>query len=286
VRDGRRRTRLYLPGNESGFVPNAALFGADCLVLDLEDSVAPDRKTEARVLLRRTLEAHPDFFRGAEVCVRINPLAGPHGAADLAELATCLPQSVILPKCESAADVEALARELDRLESASGLPQGSTLILALVETARGILGAAGIATAGPRVAAVLFGAEDYAADIGARRTAAGTESLYARQALVAAAAAAGVQALDSVFPDTADDAGLAAYCVASRSMGFAGIGVVHPRQIAAANAFFSPTPEEIAEARSIVAALEEAERTGSGVASLDGKMIDAPVARRARRLLR
>lgn len=285
ARDRQRRTRLYLPGNQPDFVPNAALFGADCLILDLEDSVAPDRKAEARVLVRRTLEAHPEFFSGAELAVRINPLAGPFGAADLAELARCLPQAVILPKCEAPADVLALARELDALEPAAGRAPGSTLVLPLVETARGVLAAPAIAAASPRVAALLFGAEDFAADIGARRTKEGTESLFARQSVVVAAAAAGVQALDSVFSDTEDDAGLASYCAASRAMGFAGVGILHPRQVGPAVAAFSPTEEELAEAREIVAALEEAERAGSGVASLHGKMIDAPVARRARRLL-
>jgi citrate lyase subunit beta / citryl-CoA lyase len=284
-RDRVRRTRLYLPGNQPDFVPNAGLFGADCLILDLEDSVAPDRKAEARILVRGTLESHADFFRGAEIAVRINPLTGPLGSADLAELGACLPHAVILPKCESAGDVEALARQLEALEAAAGLPAGATFILPLVETARGVLAAPAIAAASPRVAALCFGAEDFAADIGARRTAGGAESLYARQALVVAAAAAGVQALDSVFSDTEDGAGLAAYCAASRGMGFAGIGVVHPRQVGPAAAAFAPTAAEIEEARAIVAALDEAERAGSGVASLGGKMIDAPVARRARRIL-
>jgi citrate lyase subunit beta/citryl-CoA lyase len=275
-RERRRRSRLYLPGNQPDLVPNAGLFLADCLILDLEDSVAPSRKEEARILVRRTLESCRDFFRDAEIIVRINPLSGPWGEEDLAELSGCLPDAIILPKCEAAADVEALDKALG---------DAGTLVLPLVETARGVLAAPGIASASPRVAALCFGAEDFAADIGARRSASGTESLYARQAIVLAARAAGVQALDSVFSDSDDVQGFAAYCAASRGMGFDGVGVIHPRQIAAANASCSPSPEELAEARVIIAALQEAEADGSGVASLGGKMIDAPVARRARRIV-
>jgi citrate lyase subunit beta/citryl-CoA lyase len=281
----RRRSRLYLPGNQPDFFANAGLFGADCLILDLEDSVPPSRKEEARVLVRRTLESHPDIFRGAEIAVRINPPAGSWGAADLAELAHTLPHAIILPKCESPLEVQELNRELDRLEAPGGDRHGRTLLIPIVETARGVLAAAAIASASDRVAALCFGAEDFTADIGARRTAAGTESLFARQAIVLAAKAAGIQALDSVYSDTGDVKGFEAYCAASRAMGFDGVGIIHPRQIAIANRAFSPTEEEIEEARAVVAALEEAEAGGSGVASLGGKMIDAPVARRARRIV-
>ena len=280
-----RRSRLYLPGNQPDFFANAGLFGADCLILDLEDSVAPTRKEEARILVRRTLETQADFFRGAELVVRINPLSGPWGAADLAELALVLPQAILLPKCEGPEMVRELGSELDRLEAAAGDAHGRTRILPILESARGVLAAAAIASASDRLAALCFGAEDFTADIGVHRTAAGTESLVARQSVVLAAKAAGIQALDSVFADTADEEGFAAYCAASRAMGFDGVGVIHPRQIAVANRAFSPTAEEIEEARAVMAALAEAEAAGSGVASRGGKMIDAPVALRARRIV-
>jgi len=285
ARDRRRRTRLYLPGNLPDLAPNAGLFGADCLILDLEDSVPPGRKEEARILVRSTLASHPDFFRAAEIVVRMNPLSGLWGAEDLEELAACLPDAIILPKCESASDVERLASELDRLESRAKNPRKPTLIMPLVESARGVLSAAAIAAASPRVAALCFGAEDFAADIGARRTSAGMEALVARQSVVLAAKAAGAQALDSVFSDVEDAEGFAAYCAASRAMGFDGVGIVHPRQIADANRLFSPTDDELDHARQVVKALAEAEAGGSGVATYAGKMIDAPVARWARRII-
>jgi citrate lyase subunit beta/citryl-CoA lyase len=147
-----------------------------------------------------------------------------------------------------------------------------------------VLAASAIAGTSSRIVALGFGAEDFARDIGARKTPAGSESLYARQAVVLAAKAAGVQALDSVFSDTEDAEGFEAWCLASRSMGFDGIGLVHPVQIEIANRAFSPKPEELEEAGKIISAFEEAEARGRGVASLDGKMIDAPVAARARRI--
>ncbi len=281
----RRRSRLYLPGDQPDLLPNAGLFEADCLILDLEDSVAPSRKAEARILARRVLEAHRDFFGTSETVVRINPLAGPFGQADLAELAGCLPDAILLPKCESAGDIEALAAELGRIETAAGMKNGITLIMAIVETARGVIAAPAIAAASGRVAALCFGAEDFCRDIGARRTAAGSEALMARQNVVMAARSAGVQAHDSVYSDVDDAAGLAAYCAASRALGFDGVGLVHPRQIAAAHAAFDPNPAELDEARRIIGALDAALAQGQGVVSLDGRMIDAPVAARARRLV-
>ena len=282
---GRRRSRLYIPGNQPDLLPNAGLFGADTLVLDLEDSVSPSKKAEARILLRRVLESHRLFFRGAEIAVRINPLSDGHGRDDVAELAACLPDAILLPKCENPESVAELSALLDGLEAASGLEPGGTKIMPLVETACGGLAAASIAAASPRVTGLCFGAEDFTRDIGAQRTAAGNETAYARAAIVLAARAAGVQALDSVYPDTGDETGLAAYCAASRAMGFDGVGLVHPRQIAIAHLAFSPRPAEVDEARRTVAALEEARASGMGVASLDGKMVDAPVAERARRIV-
>jgi len=277
------RSRLYLPGDQPDLLPNAGLFGADCLILDLEDSVIPARKAEARILARRVLEAHRGFFGLSALVVRVNPLSGPFGRDDLAELGACLPDAILLPKGESTADVTELAAELDALEHGRGGVR--TLIMALVETARGIVAAPSIAAASDRVCALCFGAEDFSRDVGARRTAGGAEAALARQSVVLAAKAAGVQAHDSVYSDSDDDAGFLAYCAASRALGFDGVGLVHPRQIALAHRAFNPSPAELDEARRVVAALEDAAARGLGVASMEGKMIDAPVAERARRVV-
>lgn len=290
----RRRSRLYVPGDQPDMLPNAGLYGADCLILDLEDSVHPTRKTAARVLARRALEAHyalrgdqygRGFFGDSEIIVRINPLSGPYGRDDLAELAPCLPDAILLPKCDSAEDVEELDSLLASLEAASGFDPGSTLVMPLIETARGVIAAPSIALASPRVCALCFGAEDFSRDIGARRSAHGGEARLARQAVVLAAKAAGVQAIDSVYSDTEDLAGFAGYCDEARGIGFDGVGLLHPRQIAVAHERFEPSADELKEAEAIVAALDAAAARGSGVASIGGKMIDAPVAARARRVL-
>jgi citrate lyase subunit beta/citryl-CoA lyase len=278
----RRRSRMYIPGNQPDLLPNAGLFGADCLVFDLEDSVPPSHKAEARILLRRALQSHRDFFPDVEIIVRINPLSGNFGRDDVEELADCLPDAILLPKCESPAQITELVAILDRL---SGNPVRSVHIMPLIETAQGVLSAAAIAKASPCVKAICFGAEDFTRDIGARRTETGTETLFARQAIVIAAKAAGIQAHDSVFSNVDDLAGLYAYCAASRAMGFDGVGLLHPRQIAVAHKAFCPDASELEEARRTIAAFDEAGSNGFGVASLDGRMIDAPVVERARRIV-
>lgn len=284
ARTERIRTRLYIPGNQPDLLPNASLYGADCLILDLEDSVAPSRKLEARVLLRRVLTAHRRFFAGTALAVRINAIGG-DGLADLEELAACLPDIVLVPKCESPSDVTLICEALDRLEGAAGSPAGSTRVMPLIESAKGVLAASAIAGASPRVVGLSFGAEDFSRDIGAARSAAGLESTAARQLILLAAKAAGVEALDSVYPDVDDEEGLAAYCAASKALGFDGVGLIHPRQVAVAARAFAPGPAELAEAARIVAAYDEALRGGVGSVSVDGRMVDAPVAARARRLL-
>lgn len=292
----RRRTRLYIPGDQPDLLPNAGLFGADCLVLDLEDSVAPARKEAARILLRQALSAGfpaPAVLGaaaqsapgGPELLVRINGYPAADGQADLAELAACLPDGIVLPKCERPDQVSALATALDALEAAAGLPPGRIAIIPLVETARGVLAAPALASASPRVSALSFGAEDFCRDIGARRSATGSETLLARQAVVLAAKAAGVQAFDSVYAATDDEQGFLAFCVSARALGFDGVGALHPRQVGLAHRAFAPAPEELAEAQAVVAALERAVAAGRGVASHDGRMVDAPVAARARMVL-
>lgn len=282
-RDRLRRTRLYLPGDQPDLPINAGLFGADSILVDLEDSVAPGRKAETRILVRRLLEEHADFFGDSEIAVRVNSLAESFGLDDLEEIVPARPQALVLPKCESAKDVEAYDREVSRLEASAGIPVGSILFMPLVETARGVSNAAAVAAASARNAALCFGAEDYRRDLGVAKRPDESELLVARSLVALAARAAGIGAQDSVFSDTDDEAGLEASALAARGLGFSGKGVVHPRQIAVVHRAFSPGEEELAEARRVVEALGAAE--GRGVVALDGKMIDAPVAERARRLI-
>ncbi len=269
-----RRSRLYLPGNTPKFFVNAGLHGPDAVILDLEDSVAPDEKDAARLLVRNALRA-VDFY-GAEVLVRVN--AGPAGLEDVRALAAHGVHAFVLPKVETADEVRAAAQVVDALSPAHLIP--------ILESARGVFNALAIASASERVAALAIGLEDYTADVGAARTPEGRESLWARSQVVNAARAAGIQPLASVYADVDDLDGMRRFAAEARAFGFDGVACLHPRQVGAAHHGFQPTPDEVERARRIVAALDEALALGRGVAAVDGKMVDAPVAERARRVLR
>jgi citrate lyase subunit beta/citryl-CoA lyase len=278
ARDRLRRTRLYAPGNNPRLLVGIELQPADCILLDLEDSVPPREKYAARILVKHIL-ATLDF---AEVWVRINPLPT-GGRDDLAEVMRAQPHGICLPKAESAEDINILHDELSQLEANYSLPQGSTHIMPIIETAKGILHCEGIAAANPRVALLAFGAEDFTRDVGAARDP--RNLLYARSKIVAAAAAAGVQASDTVYPDVDDEEGLITETRMVRGLGFDGKGVINPRQIGPIHSVFSPSEGEITQARRILAAAEEATAKGIGAVAIDGKMVDLPVIKRAQRTL-
>lgn len=282
ARDRLRRSRLYLPGDQPKLQLNAGLHRPDGVILDLEDSVHPDHKDAARLLVRNALRCVD--FGGAELMVRINQM--PLGLVDLDEIVPERPDLVLIPKVESAsqvAEVDARIREILGLSADDDPP---VWIMPILESALGIENAFGIARASDAVVAVTIGLEDYTADLGVAKTLEGTESRYARGRLVNAARAAGVQAIDSVFGDVGDEEGLRAWAARSRALGFEGMGCIHPRQIRPIHEAFAPTAEEIEKALRIVAAFEEAEAQGLGVVSLGTRMIDPPVVLRARRLVR
>jgi citrate lyase subunit beta/citryl-CoA lyase len=279
-RTRRRRSRLYLPGMEPKFMVNARIHLPDAVILDLEDSVHPGEKDAARLLVRNALRVLD--FSPCERMVRVNPF--PMGRNDLEEVVPAGPDVILLPKTESVEQV----READAAIAVFQTGSGGTRpiwLLPILESALGIENAFAIAAASERVIALTIGIEDYTADLGVVKTPAGEESLYARNRLVVAARAAGVQAIDSVYGDVEDLDGLAAYARRSRAMGFDGMGCVHPRQIAVIHRAFAPTEEEIAKAVRIVLAFREAEARGLGVVSLGSKMIDPPVVKRALRVV-
>ncbi|MEJ2202672.1 MAG: citrate lyase acyl carrier protein [Gemmatimonadota bacterium] len=279
-RDRLRRSRLYLPGSQPKLFINAGLHRPDAVILDLEDSVHPDEKDTARLLVRNALATID--FRGAERMVRINQL--PLGLADLDEVAPQQPDLILIPKVERPEQVEEVHGHLATVRSESDGDR-PVWLMPIIESALGVENAFAIASAADTVVALTIGLEDYTADLGVPRSAAGTESAYARARLVNAAHAAGVQAIDSVFSDVADMDGLLAWARASRALGFEGMGCIHPRQIQPIHMGFSPTPEELEKALRIVAAYEEAQSRGLGVVSLGTKMIDPPVVLRARRVV-
>ncbi|MFC1628343.1 aldolase/citrate lyase family protein [Gemmatimonadota bacterium] len=275
VKDRLRRSRLYLPGNTPKFMLNAGMHHPDGVILDLEDSVAPARKGEARILVRNALRCQD--FSESEVMVRINQL--PLGIDDLESIVPEAPELILIPKVESpdlVVEVEVACR---RIADRAGVRP--PLLMPIIESARGIMRALEIAEASPLIAALTIGLEDYTADLGVERTREGTESLWARSCLVNAAVAAGIQPIDSVFSDVDDNEGLIASILEAKMLGFIGKGCIHPRQIATIHAAFAPTAAEIDKGKRIVAAFESAQARGEGVVSLGSKMIDAPVVERA-----
>ena len=278
-RDRPRRSRLYAPGNNPRLLMGIELHGADCVLLDLEDSVPLGEKDAARILVKHLLAA-VDI---PEAWVRINPLAS-GGKEDLEEVLRGCPNGVCLPKAESAEDIHALAAELVRLERTYEREEGSTWIMPILETAAGILHAEEIAASDPRVVLLAFGAEDFTRDVGAKRS--WNSLLFARSKLVAAAKSAGVQVSDTIYADLEDEEGLLEEAKSVRDLGFDGKGAINPRQIPPIHVVFSPSAAEIEEARRIVAAAEAAEAKGIGAVAVDGKMVDRPVLEGARRTLK
>lgn len=279
-RDRLRRSRLYLPGNQPKLFINAGLHHPDAVILDLEDSVHPDDKDGARLIVRNALGALD--FMGAERMVRINQ--GQLGLEDLAEIVPAGPDLILIPKVESPEEVREVHELVETLRARYELER-PVWLMPIIESALGVEHAFTIATAADSVVALTIGLEDYTADLGVPRTTGGAETIYARTRLVNAAHAVGVQAIDSVFSDVADMEALLAWARAARALGFEGMGCIHPRQIRPIHQGFSPTEKELEKALRIVVAFEEATARGLGVVSLGTKMIDPPVVLRAQRVV-
>lgn len=280
---GKERTRfsrLYLPGNTPSMMLNAGIHRPDGVILDLEDSVAPDKKPEARILVRNAL-CQVDYY-GAERMVRINQL--PEGLEDLDHIVPYHLHMVLLPKCESAGQVREVDGRIRKILEGNGQDR-EIYLMPIIESCIGVENAFQIATASDRVAAMAIGLEDYTADLGVERTAGGAESLYARMRLVNASKAAGIQPIDSVFSDVSDMEGLRETVSCSRALGFEGMGCIHPRQVQVIHQGFMPTEKEIEKAGQILRAFEKAAERGLGVVALGTKMIDAPVVKRARQTM-
>ncbi len=271
-----RRSRLYVPGNQPKLMLSAGLYGADGIILDLEDSVPPSEKDAARILVRNALVAMD--FGSSERMVRINQ--GEPGAADLEAIAPHNVHTVLIPKVERPGQVEDTAARL------RGLTTDPPFLMPILESPLGIRNAFEIAAADPSVVALTLGLEDLSAELGAPRTAEAWESFLARQTTVYAARAAGVQPIASVFSDVRDEAGLEAYVRRERSLGFDGIGCIHPRQIPVVHRAMAPSEAELAKAQRIVAAAREARERGLGTVAVGSKMVDPPVVAQAERTVR
>lgn len=274
-----RRTMLFIPGNNPAMLQNGGVFGADSIILDLEDAVAPLEKDAARLLVAEALRTVD--YGTSETVVRINTL-DTFGRQDIRAIVPCRPGAILVPKVQTADDIHVAEAEVAAAEQQGQQP---VKLIALIETPLGLAEAYKIATASKRVVALAFGAEDYTASIGAQRTKEGQEISAARALIVNAAAAAGIQSIDTPYTDANDESGLAADTSFAKQLGFKGKLTINPRQIDVIHGVFNPGPREISWAERILEAIRLAEAEGSGVASLDGKMVDAPIVNRAERIL-
>ncbi|MDR0624205.1 MAG: HpcH/HpaI aldolase/citrate lyase family protein [Treponema sp.] len=278
-----RRTMLYVPGNNAGMVRDAGIYKADCIMFDLEDSVSINEKDSARFLVFQALTSLS--YPGKELVVRINDPRSQTGKDDLEAIVRTQKAVIRLPKTENADDVIYCASLIESIEKHMGIEIGSTRMMAAIESAGGVLNAKEIALASRRLVGIAIGAEDYVTDLKTTRSPDGIELLFGRSMVLLAARAAGIDAIDTVYSDVNDEAGLRKETVLIRQLGFDGKSIINPRQIKIVHEVFTPSEKEIKNALAVLEAILEAERRGSGVISLNGKMVDKPVVTRAENIL-
>jgi citrate lyase beta subunit len=285
----RRRSLHFVPGGNERMMAKALTLPADGLILDLEDAVAPDRKVVTRPIVARWL-AELDFG-GRERWVRMNPIGSGLGVADLEATIVGRPEGYVVPKPRHAGDVREIAAHLDRLEHRHGLAHGSTrLVLIATETAQGLLNIREVVAATRRTLTVSWGIEDLSADMGLPQVRDSQGRYldiprYARTMCTLVASAAGVEAMDTVYTDIADLAGLRRECEEAVAMGFTGKISIHPSQIEVINEAFTPVKAVVDEARELVAAFEEQRRRGVFAFRFKGQMVDAPHLTRALKII-
>ena len=278
-----RRAILYMPGDDRRKIEKSTTLGVDSICMDMEDGVAANKKTEAREVIAQAMK-ELDFGK-SERCIRINSIGSGIEKYDLAAALATNPNSIIVPKIETAEQVKWVSEHIESYELSSRLNIGSIRLLIGVETAKGILNLKEIAEADKRLEAIIFGGEDFTASVGAVRTKAAIELLYARQAVVTACAANDLQAIDIVFIDFKDPEGLRVEAEQGAGFGFSGKQIIHPNQVAPVQEAFTPSDAAIEYAKRIVESFEASQKEGKGAYALDGKMIDMPLLKNAQRVL-
>lgn len=272
------RSLLFVPGNNPSMVQNCGVYGADAVILDLEDAVAPAQKIAARFLVAEALSRLE--FSPSVVVVRVNPLdCG--GEDDLELVVPQGPAAILLPKAQGPGDVLQASKAIARCEPAPG----SVGLIALLETPLGVLQSLAVAAADARLAALALGAEDYTAALGVARTQQGPEIAFARAMVANAAQAAGIQSFDTPYTGIGDGEGLFADTKAAMAAGFKGKLCIHPLQIDTVHQAFTPDAPEITWAAQVISAFESAQAAGQGAVAVNGKMVDAPIVRKAQRIL-
>lgn len=279
----KRRTMLYIPGNNPAMLIHGGIYGADSLLLDLEDGVSLDQKDSARILVRNILQTVN--FYGAEVCVRINHLDTPFGYEDLKEIVPLQPDALRYPKTETIEDLKKLVELIEQIENENGLPHDKMKIHIMIETALGVQNVFDIAKFCKRVEAITIGGQDLTADMHIKGTKEGSGIDLARKMIVMAAKANRIDAIDTVFVDIDDEEGLRNETEYIRELGFTGKAVINPRQIDIVHEVFTPTEPEIRKAYKIYKEFLKNKAQGIGVFAVDGKMVDAPVVARAKYVL-
>lgn len=277
------RTSLYAGGTSPVKIIQAGFYNEDCLVYDLEDSVSAGEKDAARFLVCNAIKYQRP--KDKYIVVRVNGIYSQELDEDLEAVVRAQPDAIRIPKVEYASEVAGIDQKITEIERKAGLPLGKIKIWCNIESYLGVLNAREIAKASPRVAAMALGAEDFTASMSAQRTKPGWEIFYARNAILMACREAGISAQDAVFSDINDQEGLERDLEMTRTLGFDGKTCVHPRQIDAVNACFTPSLKEVRYAQRVLAALEEAARNHTGVCTLDGGMVDKPMELRARTTL-
>ena len=278
-----RRALLYMPGDDRRKIEKSTTLGVDCICMDMEDGVAVNRKVEARHVIAHALR---DLnFGNSERCIRINSIGSGLEVHDLAAALDAEPDTIVVPKIESAEQVRWVSERIESYELENNRNIGSIRLLVGVETAKGIMNLKEITEADKRLDAVLFGGEDFAASIGAVRTKTATELLYARQTVVTACAANGLQAIDIVFIDFKDPEGLRIEAEEGAGFGFSGKQIIHPNQVPVVQEAFTPSASAIEYAKRIVESFESSQKDGKGAYALDGKMIDMPLLKNAQKVL-
>ncbi|NUF50041.1 citrate (pro-3S)-lyase subunit beta [Gilliamella sp. ESL0250] len=279
-----RRSMLFLPGANAAMLSTSFVYKPDSIMFDLEDAVSIKEKDSARLLVAQTLLLPVYKEHGIETVVRINALDTPFGLKDLEAVVRAGVDVVRLPMTNCAEDIHELEAHVERIEKECGREVGSTKLMAAIESAQGVVNAVSIAQSSPRLIGIALAAFDYLVDMQTERGD-GTELFYARCAVLHAARVAGIDAFDVVYSNVNDDEGFLKEVSLIKKLGYNGKSLINPRQIELLHNAYAPTAAEVDHAQKVVEAAEEGERKGLGVISLNGKMIDAPIIARARKVI-
>ncbi|MGA2511656.1 MAG: CoA ester lyase [Candidatus Acidiferrales bacterium] len=287
------RSWMFVPGNRQRMIEKSLGVAVDAVMMDIEDGVAPAEKDAARKQIAACLDQVATRLKTEKQLrtparfVRINAVGHERSRDDLGSVVRQGLEGLVVPKVETPEQIKTVEEILDRREPEVGLSRGSVRLLVAIESPRGLFNAYSIATASPRVIGLIFGAEDFSRELSLplRREGEARDLIYARSALVTAAACAHVQAVDGVWPDLQDTEGLKTFALQSRRLGFSGMSLIHPAQVDTVNAAFTPAADEIDYARGVLKAFDEARARGEGAVAFGGQLLDLPIVDRARQTL-